>query len=69
MKIGVRVDNRCLSCFMVETSGYESPRTNQGNLKRTLVFEETGPGQWASTGPPTVRVWTDRASIPLFSHT
>ena len=45
MKIGVMVSNRFLNCFMVETFGYDSPKTNQGLLSRTLVFEENGPGQ------------------------
>ena len=35
--------------FKVKTSWYYSPRTNQGPLRWTLVFEDTGPGQWAST--------------------
>ena len=37
MKIDGRVDNMCLSLFVVETSVYESPRTNQGPLRRTLA--------------------------------
>ena len=35
MKNGERVVNRFVSYFMVETSGYDSPRTNQGPLRRT----------------------------------
>ena len=27
--MGGKIDNWCLSCFMIETSGYNSPRTNQ----------------------------------------
>ena len=42
MKSGERVANRCLSCFMVETSEYDSPRTNQGPLRRT-------PAGWGNT--------------------
>ena len=37
MKIGVNVTNMCLSWFMVWTSGYNSPRTNQGPLRRLLA--------------------------------
>ena len=44
MKDGEKVHNRCLSFFIVETSGYVSPRNNQGPL-RILAFEETLPGQ------------------------
>ena len=36
-KIYGKVDNMCLSYFMVETSGYESQKTNQEPLRRTLV--------------------------------
>ena len=35
MKICGTVSNMCLSRFMVEIYGYESPRTNQGTLRRT----------------------------------
>ena len=37
MKLGGRVHNMCLVLFVVETYGYDFPRTNQGPLRRTLA--------------------------------
>ena len=37
MKINGMVSNMCLSKFMVEISGYDSSRTNQGTLRRNLA--------------------------------
>ena len=37
MKIGGMVANMCLSLLIVETNGYDSPRTIKGNLRRILA--------------------------------
>ena len=50
MKLGGRVSNMCLSSFMVETSRYDYPRTNQGPLRRNFTrWIQTLAGQCAPT--------------------
>ena len=39
MKIDGNLSNGCLSCFMIETSRYDSPRTNQGPLRRPSAVD------------------------------
>ena len=39
MKNVGKVANVCLSCFMIETSRYDSPRTNQGPLRRPSAVD------------------------------
>ena len=48
MNFGGKVLNMYLSVFTIEISGYDSPRTNQGPLRRTLAFwGQRLPGQYA----------------------
>ena len=68
-KIGGKVAHTCLSFFMVETSGYDSPRTNQGPLRRTPAVWGNIAWQCASTGQRTNRVWIEGASMPPYSET
>ena len=37
--MGGKISNGCLSWFMIGTSRYDFPRTNQGPTRRTLQFE------------------------------
>lgn len=64
MKNGERVDNRCLSCFMVKKFGYDSPKSNPWPLRRTLQVEVTLPRKCALTEQAT-----DGVSTSPLSHT
>ena len=66
MKFGRRVPNLCLSWFMVKTSGYDSPRTNQGPMRRTFSFwgQKHCLGGVHSRRELTERVWIDGALTP-----
>ena len=65
MKIGERVSNMCLSIFMVETFGYDSARTNQGTLRRTIASEVKHCLGSLHTGKASARrVLIDRESSP-----
>ena len=69
MKLGGRVHNMCLVLFVVETYGYDFPRTNQGPLRRTLAFWCKGlPGQCAPTRGIDGRRLVDGASMPSINQ-
>ena len=64
-KICGRVYNMCLSGFIVETSMYNSPRTNQGPLRRILAFwGQDYLGSVHLRKETTKRVWIDGAPMP-----
>ena len=57
------------SSFMIETSGCDSPRTNQGPSRRTPAFWCSSDWQFISTGKMTVCNWPDEASkATVFPH-
>ena len=61
--MGGKVDNGCLSCSKVQTSWYESPRTNQGLLKRTSAIWYITVWQCASKGKMMAHVLIDGTSM------
>ena len=68
MKFGGRVYFMCLSWLIVETSGYDSPWTNQGPFWRILSFfgQKHCLGSVHPRGELTERMWIEGVSIPYF---
>ena len=69
MKMGGKVVNGCLSCFMIGTSGYESLMTNQEILSIIPPVWYNTAWQCVSTEQTKVRKWPDGESRTPSSHT